>query len=166
MCTCDYLITYRGVKWSRPSLQPAWARPGLVGTQARPGLGPASPGLDLALGKAPHSSGGLCQARARARRGRVRPSTGLARLAQAGLTNGWPLGLYLYGQLGRARKSNEPLEGIICNFFFVKTPNSYPNRQNWVILIFFVKKKLQKNTPLPLYKYFIFPTPFHHNKNL
>jgi len=150
MCTCDYLITYRGVKWSRPSLQPAWARPGLVGTQARPGLGPASPGLDLALGKAPHSSGGLCQARARARRGRVRPSTGLARLAQAGLTNGWPLGLYLYGQLGRARKSNEPLEGVICNFFWYK-PQQLPQQAELGYFDFFCKEKIAKKyTSSPL----------------
>jgi len=37
----------------------------------------------------------------------------------------------------------------------------------WAYGDFFAKKiAKKKNLPLPLYKYSIFPTPFHHNKNL
>jgi len=62
----------------------------------------------------------------------------MARLAQASLPNGWPLGLDLCGQLGRARKSNEPLEGIICNFFFCKNPQQLPQQAELGYFDFFL----------------------------
>ena len=57
---------------------------------------------------------------------------------------GW---IYAASSAGPANPTSH-WRGLSAIFFFVKTPNSYPNRQNWVIFDFFCKEKIAKKIHL------------------